>query len=275
MKKYMCSIFYEYNSELLTYLITKSLNVLGFNPKFLRIYIDSENIIDDIKYEESIVYSSLLNKPSTIEIKNKIYDQNTYDNFWFRIQIDDEIHKKIEIVWMNESLNFLLDENFLKNFIAIEGFILGFCCENEDMFIQSVEDVDYYIQMSNDTNIKINKDRFGNDVVDTSEHWGRLIRACGLEFMAAPLMWFGENFQEIISKEKLLKFPYIEVLDDRNILVLQMKLFDLYKSPALPENRSKQKEFWRFFDLERLIKEYKEICNENSIKALSNFIKRK
>ena len=71
-------------------------------------------------------------------------------------------------------------------------------------------------------------------------------------------MWFGLEYFKIISKEELLKFRFSSEINLLNNNIIQIKLFDIYDSPMIPENRNKQKEFWDFFKFEKKLNIYKE-----------------
>lgn len=90
--------------------------------------------------------------------------------------------------------------------------------------------------------------------------------------MAAPLMWFGEHFYRIIPKQKLLKFRFSSLVNIEGNDLVRVKLFDVYDSPAEAHNRKIQREFWKFFNFEKVIAKYKK---ENEIvESLEDIIAR-
>jgi hypothetical protein len=70
-------------------------------------------------------------------------------------------------------------------------------------------------------------------------------------------MWFGEHFYSIIPKQKLLEFQFSFLINIEGIYLVTVKLFDVYDSPAEERNRKIQREFWKFFKLEKVIDKYK------------------
>ena len=134
--------------------------------------------------------------------------------------------------------------------------LCGYCYNLEDCFLQSNENISYYKLMMGDTSFKTKKNQFDDNIIDVSEHWGRSEKACGLEFMAAPLMWFGHSFFYIIPKVDLLSFKYEAITLSQFEDIVFIKLFDLYSLPSKDENRIKQKEFWLSLGLKEKINNY-------------------
>ena len=122
---------------------------------------------------------------------------------------------------------------------------------------------------------KSTKDEFGEEILDTSEHWGRVEKTCGLQFMAAPLIWFGRSFDLIISFEKLTSFKFSTIVSINGNDVIQIRLFDIYDLPSIEKNRDKQKEFWKFFDLKNVIQKFQKNNEISAVESLEAFIKRR
>jgi hypothetical protein len=147
----------------------------------------------------------------------------------------------------------------MTNFLSNPNFICGNCCDNGDRCEQSKKENEYFINTDPKNPYEIEKIV---EKYDLSKHWGRSENTCGLEFMAAPLMWFGENFYRIIPKQKLLEFRFASLISIEEVELVHVKLFDIYDSPAKELNRAIQKEFWSFFNLEEVVAKYKK---ENEI----------
>lgn len=254
MRKLSCILIYNYDQEELSDLLNNALSLLGFEPKYMDIFLSENEILSDIDYEVTSMLS-LLDKGATgILIKNKLYDE-TDCNYWFRLSIDKAYYNKVSLQWLNSDLDFLISSNSFQNFLKFKNIICGYCYDQEDCFLQSNEDIEYYkLKMKHEPS-KIKKNQFGDNIVDVSEHWGRIERVCGLEFMAAPLMWFGKYFFKIISKEDLLRFKYAVINQPESNDIVFIKLFELNSLPS--ENRIKQKEFWLFFELRQRITNYR------------------
>lgn len=253
MKKFSCTICFSLNQNLSV--LKESLNVFGFTPNVM--YVDSEELSADVTYSEDMLIS-LLNKDfSKIHILNKEYDESE-DYYWFRIT-NHKDYNILQLEWQNINIDFLLNSHSLTMFLSNPNFICGNCCDNGDRFEQSKEEHEYFINTDPKNPYEIEKIV---EKYDLSTHWGRSVKTCGLEFMAAPLMWFGEHFYRIIPKQKLLEFSFSSLMNIDDVELVNVKLFDIYDSPSKEHNRKKQKEFWEFFNLENVIAKYKK---ENEI----------
>jgi hypothetical protein len=271
MKKYACSILYKCNEEKKIFeLLSMAIKVLGFEPRYMNILFDEfSESLKDIEFDENYLFTLLRKTPSSIIIKNKLYEEDNpqnFCNFSFRITKDEHFSlQSCSLSWLNKNLNFLIDSDYFKSFLGFENLVYNYCYNQYDCYEQSNTsrrnpDFDKPIKPGESTREFILHD------IDISEHWGRVLSIRGMSFMAAPLMWFGEGFYRIISKEKLLKFKYASLASPPSFNLVHVKLFELYDDPSKGENRNKQKEFWNFFDLQNRIKQYE---NENPIDAVA------
>ncbi len=256
MPNYLCSLFFSNSKEKYDEIFFKSQSIFGFEPEVMDIYVNNETgLLSDLKYSPDGLGDYLRKIPSSIGIKSKPYDELP-GYFWFKRKIIPE-YDIYHVAWFNDNLNFILNSKFFHNLLTDDGFIYGFCCNSEDMQDQSTENVRYLQNKFPDLTIKVKKNARGFLVADTSENWGRSIYAGGIDFMAAPNMWFGKVFFEIISKDKLLSFPLASQIQSDNTAIVQIKLFDMYVNPVNEENRKQQKEFWKFFDYQNVIDRFK------------------
>jgi len=249
-------MFYSFELHELKSLLKEAFKVLGFTPNIMTIYADLDQIIEDKPFNETLFFSFLDKNPTKLQVTNKIYDENG-DYFRFSLTINKDYNISL-LNWSNCNLDFLIKKEYFNFFLGSSFFICGYCYDINDSFFQTTEDVDYFKFNLPTQPYKTRKNYLGEPVIDVSKHWGRIERVCGLEFLAAPLMWFGLEYFKIISKEELLKFRFSSEINLLNNNIIQIKLFDIYDSPMIPENRNKQKEFWDFFKFEKKLNIYKE-----------------
>ncbi|MGB4774146.1 MAG: hypothetical protein WBP45_03155 [Daejeonella sp.] len=99
-------------------------------------------------------------------------------------------------------------------------------------------------------------DEFGMKEFDISQNWGSK-EQCGYSWLVpAWKMWFGEPFYKLVSKERLLAFPYaveIKVLENDMVYI---QLFEKVEESATAENREKQRLFREWCDFDGLVKKY-------------------
>ncbi|MEP7278843.1 MAG: hypothetical protein ABI813_09390 [Bacteroidota bacterium] len=121
---------------------------------------------------------------------------------------------------------------------------------------QSNDKIDSFIVNYPNQAYKTVKNFMDDDVVDVSQHWGRYVSTRGITFMAAPLMWFGDEYFKIIPKKALLKFTGASLVNHPMFDLVHIKLFHLYDDPSKKENREKQKSFWKTFELQKKAEQY-------------------
>lgn len=262
MKKFSCSILYKFNGDEFSGLFENALNALGFEPIYMDIIFDEfSSSLDDIQYDSDYLRRLLKKNPSTVMLKNKMYDADTgtTDYYWFRLKlILDTPYKEqfCSFEWSNTSLDFILNDNFLNQFLDYKNLIYCYCYDQYDCMNQSNTSViNPHFETSWEPG-ETSRDLILNDTNDISQHWGRYIKSLEFTFMAAPLMWFGEEYFKIISKEALLKFKDASIINYPSFSLVHIKLFELYDDPAKTDNRQKQKDFWETFGLIKKAKQY-------------------
>lgn len=267
MKNYSCILHFTFSPENTEQLLNNAIKSLGFPPSIMYIKIDNENTLEDVPFDEHLLFSLLSKEPTTIQLMNREYDDNE-SYYWFKLRIDKE-YNIIRAEWLNSSLDFLLSSSSINHFLQSANFLSGNCCDNGDRHEQSRGMIEYFINK----NVKNPNDvEKIEEKIDVSKHWGRSVKTCGLEFMAAPLMWFGEKFYTVIPKDKLIQFKYSKYTSVEGTEIVTINLFNLYESPAEPENRSKQEEFWKFFKLESVISDYESKNEIDPIQALNSIL---
>lgn len=260
MKRYASDMLYKHNENNSITLLNQALNVLGFTPSYMSIFFNEfEKSLDDITYDKEYLLKCTRNKPHFhVTINQQLYSvENRETNNWFKFIVNADSPfglNTCSLEWSNIQLDFLLNEKIIKSFLQNPNFIYCYCYNQYDVSHQSNGRVDSFIENYPNQPYRIVKNFMDDDVIDISQHWGRFVSTRGITFMAAPLMWFGQEYLKIISKESLLNFTEASVANDTDIV--HIKLFDLYADPAIPENRKRQKDFWQTFDLQKKLEQY-------------------
>jgi hypothetical protein len=245
--QYICELYFDKETSDQQELMKLALQSLGFIPTIMSIYVSMDEMYEEVSYSEDLLFSVLSKEDdSGITITQHIYDENT-TNPWFRF--GKEEGKFVSLKWSNENMDFLLAEK-ITHFLKINGFAAGYVFDNKDAWEQSREAKE-------------------NSELSSVNYPGQFKYVCGMQFMAAPLMWFGEPFFEIISKDELLKFSKAQKL---NTDLVEVKLFNIYESPEKSENRIAQKNFWTFFELDKVVTKFEEENSIDAVQALNDFL---
>jgi hypothetical protein len=237
MKRYACDILYKYDKDEIVKLLTTAITSLGFEPHYMSVYFtDMKTSLDDISFDCDRLFNLLKGKSGTVTINHQLYDEEKGEtNNWFRLKLVVNSPFGLDTCsfeWSNTNLNFLLNGNKIKDSLTTPKMIYAYCYDQDDNMNQSDEDMG-----------------------DISNNWGRYVDAKGFIFMAAPLMWFGDEYFKIISKDELLKFDDASLISYSYFDLVHVKLFELYDDPEKPENRAKQESFWKSFDLQNRIEQ--------------------
>lgn len=244
--QYVCELYFDKKKSNQQELMKLALQNLGFKPNIMSIYITMDEMYEEVSYNEDLLFSILFKEDdSGITIIQHLYDENT-TNPWFRLsKIEGDF---FSLKWSNKNLDFLLTE-IITSFLKMDGFAAGYVFDNKDVWEQNKEAKE---------NQNLSKD-----------YPGQFKYVCGMQFMAAPLMWFGKSFFEIISKDELLKFSKAQKL---NTDLVEVKLFNIYESPKKIENRQTQKSFWTFFELDKVVNKFEEENSIDAVQALNDFL---
>jgi hypothetical protein len=263
MRRYSCRFLYKYKKEEVGVLLSTALKMLGFAPMYMDIFYDEFQFeyknVDDLVYDEKSLLLLLKREPASIRIKSQLHDENEIENYyWFKLGLSADPPAGVDICsleWSNVRLDFLFESNFLNFFISFDSFISGYCYDQIDNINQTNDKIESFKRSYPHTAFKTTKNFLGDNAIDISEHWGRYVNVCGIFFIAAPLIWFGQEFYKIIPKENLLKFKYASLIKQAAFDMVHIELFNLYDDPSHEENRNKQKDFWKFFDLQNKIEQ--------------------
>ena len=261
MKRYACSILYQYNEKEVGVLLKSALDKLGFYPKFMDIYFNEmKDSFDDIPYDSNYLRKILKRDSGTITIKSQLYDDGKREtNNWFRIGFNIDSPFGLDTClfeWSNADLDFLLSDDRFDFFLCSPNLMYCYVYDQYDCMNQSNERIDSYIINYPGRAYNVVKNFMNVDVVDVSQHWGRYISTRGITFMAAPLMWFGNEYFKIVPKDVLLKFNGASIVSCSSFDLVRVRLFDLYDGAEKEENRLRQEEFWRQLDLQKKAEQY-------------------
>lgn len=273
MRKYGVKLFFTADQYLNLETFYLYLRLLGFTPSQMNINFDTGKSLLDIKYDGSKLLKNISNNcvtAFTLKNQNNSTEDRT-DLKWFRFQADYLYVKVLSTEWNNIDVYSLIENDEFMKLISLPSFICGFAYDSDDAFMQSNTILNLYEPKSPSDTPKTKKNDLNQIVVDTSENWGRIERTLGIDFMAAPLMWFGSPFFDLIDREKLLKFPYSVVLKSLDLVFV--KLYEVTDSPQMDKNRACQERFWRFFDLVNVIENYKQKIKIDPEEWLKNKLK--
>jgi hypothetical protein len=247
--QYVCELYFDREKGNRVDLTKLALQSLGFMPNIMSIYVNMDEMYEEVPYNEDLLFTILSKEvDSEIKIAERPYDENRLRP-WFRLgEIEGNF---FPLKWSNENLDFLIPEK-IKQFLKVDGFAACYIFDNKDAWEQS-------------TQAKDNGNR------DSLDYPGQFKYVSGMQFMAAPLMWFGSRFFGIIGKAKLLEFAEAQELKTD---LVEVNLFNIYDSPQKNENRAKQRSFWSFFDLDKIVARFEEDNNLDAAQSLRDFLAR-
>lgn len=249
--QYICELYFDRDESNWQALLRAALKDLGFIPNIMSIYMSLDEMYEEVPYNEEFLLSISFGKNVVpgISIRNHIYDEEG-DNPWFRF--GDTEGKFTSLKWSNTNLEFLLSEK-IEYFLKMDGFTAGYAFDNKDVSEQSRKAKE---KKESNYTLYPGQDKY----------------VCGMQFMAAPLMWFGKPFFEIINKDKLLEFNKARINEKLLPDIVEVELFNIYESPEKMENRISQKNFWSFFDLGKVISKFEEDNSIDAVQSLKDFL---
>lgn len=248
--QYICELYFDRDESNWKALLRAALKVLGFSPNIMSVYATFDEMYEDVSYNEDFLLSIAFEKNIPgITIRNHLYDEDA-ENPWFKFGHLEG--KFASLKWSNTNLDFLLSEK-IEQFLKMDGFTAGYAFDNKDIWEQS------------------RKAKEKGKLLDYNVYPGQYKYVCGMQFMAAPSMWFGKPFFEIISKNKLLEFNKAHT-SEKLIGIVEVNLFNIYESPENANNRINQKNFWSFFDLDKVISKFEEGNSIDAVQSLKDFL---
>jgi hypothetical protein len=247
--QYVCELYYETAKIDWRQLMKMSVANLGFLPNVMTMYLE-DSMLEEIAYNENILFSLPLSSDiPEIIVRHRLYNELS-DNPWFKFGPSEG--NFVSLRWSNNNLNFLISESISK-FLTLEGFTAGYAFNYNDAWEQ---------------NAKASE----RDIVDFALFPGQFKYTCGMQFMAAPLMWFGKPFFQIVNKETLLNFTGADDDSSESRDVVCIELFDLYDNPAYDQNRERQRHFSSFVGLDDAVTHFEEKNFVDAAEALKFFL---
>lgn len=248
-------------TEILSVFFDNIIKSLDFKPDKMDIYYNEFSTPKFfIKYN-----SNLLNALSLSELDGGVTSFSLYDNRYtneritpfFRVKILDTTFSNKQVVclfeWVSYSkLYFDLDVLFLSNYLSDEAKIIFLIAYNQLDGIAGIEKQNYFKR-----------------IFSSQAKWGKRIFVNSIPFIAAPVMFFGNEYYSIIPKDVLLKVPNSQELIVKGQEVIAIRLFDLYDNPNL--HRNTQKKYWQITSLLQRIKKYeKEVFSVDAVMQYEN-----
>lgn len=248
-------------TKILSVFFDNIIKSLDFKPDKMDIYYNEFSTPKFfIKYN-----SNLLNALSLSELDGGVTSFSLYDNRYtneritpfFRVKILDTTFSNKQVVclfeWVSYSkLYFDLDVLFLSNYLSDEAKIIFLIAYNQLDGIAGIEKQNYFKR-----------------IFSSQAKWGKRIFVNSIPFIAAPVMFFGNEYYSIIPKDVLLKVPNSQELIVKGQEVIAIRLFDLYDNPNL--HRNTQKKYWQITSLSQRIKKYeKEVFSVDAVMQYEN-----
>ena len=165
---------------------------------------------------------------------------------FFRARIDLTLSGEYPILtleWVaHESVDYLIDDHcVIRLFVGGHAEILScIAFDQDDAFEQS---------QAQDQRTTLQK-------LLRTDYWGRSETVFGMTFIAAPIMIFGEGFEQVIPRASLLKSDKARTLKIAGKTFVEVTLTDLYGAPA--QGRAAQQAFWKTVSLAKCIRTYRE-----------------
>lgn len=252
-QKYSCSLTLICKPEYFKETFLRVIDNLNYTPDYVSCFFNEFKRPPSI--ERLFDKGYLLENISTKEMKGitsiSIYDSNySSTNVTPYVRIKFNVNKEIENSYV--SLEWIAFNNFdflVKNDQVIYKYlsnnnILNYCyiCNQIDTYYQS-----------------------NNPETWFKKNYGKLIRVGGIEFQAAPIMYFGNAFDSIIPKNKLIAAGGILLNEN----IIKFELGNLYSEPK--EYRKEQKKYWKSVNLDGIIKSKSSI---NKIDAFQDYKRR-
>lgn len=233
-------------------IIQKCIKFLEFEPAFMDAYSDEfRKPKENVKYDNAFLIKHISKQEFLGITRFCLYDEN-YSNTsitpFFRVGIHHFENKasqmSLEWIGLKDFKKYLYPNDLLK-YLAIQTKVICMYYYNKN---------DVGIQ-----NLKYD---------DGESAWGRCKTVKGFDFLAAPLMYFGEGGLGIIPEERLLLLNNTERVDFNGQSLVCVKLFDLYSDPSSEKNREIQEKYWKDLDLEVLIMKHQERNRFNAMEYL-------
>ena len=170
-------------------------------------------------------------------------------------------------IFQNLNYEFLLED---------PSFVCGYCFDHDYVNSESTTDIGTNKMYSEDIkNLKMIKDEFGRDVIDISNNPGRAVLLPNIWLQTAWRMYFGKVFYEFVTKERLLEFSKANNIQELTNDVLFIELFEHVFESNSPKNKSIQKKFREWVDMDGLekskIEGFKSIAEKTEVVFLVPF----
>lgn len=236
-------------------LVSSLIDSTKFQATHMDIFLDFRKpLIKNQKFDNCNFTDFMKNYPDNITLKNKTSFENTFKKIEVKfVKVDKlELLQNVTLGFFAEQVNNTLINEFLNIIKEDEDFIYLLAYNFEDSFEysdvnQDVEDCD-------------------NKLFNYSKN----IKIKGYSFIAAPVMYFGNLYNEVISFHLLLNLKdsfFTKLINEK---VIYLELFDLYENPISDINRQKQKKYWDFLELNNVINNFNKKTTFSFFEFLKN-----
>lgn len=250
---YCCELYLKIKFDLIPDLLSNVINLLDFEPIKMDIFHNEfKKSKERIAYEKEYILKNLSKSEVDGGITSvSLYDNNsTYENTtpFFRFGIFDTTLNE-ELVnctfeWVAyQNLDWLIKDEFILNKLLQEGVKLVYLVA--------------YDQLDVAQETRESKENIGfSSKLFSKKNWGKEENVKGFAFIAAPLMYFGNAYDKVISIDDLKSYKRASTIKINDSEIIKIEIFPLYSNPK--EYRKAQEDYWKKLNLEKQIKNYRE-----------------
>lgn len=263
---YTCEIYLKIELDFMSKIISNVIGLMDFEPnKMFVFYNEFKKPKNLIHYHKDYIIDNL----SKSELDGGITSFSLYDvNYtnekttpFFRFKLSDSTLGD-ELVsctfqWIAyQNLDWLIRNEFILNKLLQKGVKLVYLVAYNQLDVaqetrESKEDIGFGAKLFNIKN------------------WGREEIVNGVTFIAAPLMYFGCEYNKVCSIDELKNYKKANTIKINDSEIIKIEIFPLYVDAE--EYRKEQKDYWKTLNLEKKIKSYKEVTKID----FTEFLKRR
>lgn len=240
--KYTCKLYLKSRSDLTKDLVKKVISNLDFAPNKMDVFFNEYSLPkESIPFDEHFLLDNLsveeMKGVTSFSLYNKEYcNENITPFFRFKLShVKNSPNVKCDLEWIaypEIKDHLLLENDNMKNILNNSSLIYCYYYNQGDVWEQT------------------------NQEINNENCWGKRLVVKGFDFMAAPLMYFGEECNDAIPFNTISSFSLTEKKQINSKEILKVSLFGIHEAPE--KNRKNQKNYWEDLGLKSLSDKYKE-----------------
>lgn len=253
---YFCELIIKVSIQRLSDLLSGVIELLDFEPIKMHIsYNEFKNPKFYIQYDKDYILNNLSKSEVDGGITSfSLYDQSHTDentNPFFRFSLSDatlnEELVKCNFKWIAyKKLDWLINDEFILKRLLQEDVEL--------VYLITSNQHDVYAQTRAHESEK--NSNFISKLL-SKKNWGRREIVNGIAFIAAPLMYFGKAYDEVISIKYLQAYEKARKININSKEIIKIEIYPLYSNPK--EYRNEQKDYWKMMNLSKKIEDYEKL----------------